>query len=384
VSTVEDAHTPPPAMGVAAETGEPRRRRRRLVWPVLGVVLIAGGAGAWVWAANGATGPSPTTATRPVATATVERGTISATESWDGTLGHGKPLTVIGFGQGMITRLAEQGKTVERGDELFRVNEQPVTLLYGAVPMYRDLRPGTSGADVRQLEANLARLGYDGFSTDDDFTLSTANAVRRWQADIGAAATGTVSRSTVVFMLEGGRIDSHRADVGALVTPGRPVVDITGTEQVVSFEAEVEDRNRFDIGTKVTVGLPDDEQVPGTVSSLRVARAAPSDSATGPEGGALEPASIAQIEVTLDKAVGEELIGAPVEVIVAVEKRTDVLLVPVNALLALAEGGYGLEIVRDDGTTSIVPVTTGLFADGKVQVEGDGIAEGTVVGVAGR
>jgi hypothetical protein len=58
--------------------------------------------------------------------------------------------------------------------------------------------------------------------------------------------------------------------------------------------------------------------------------------------------------------------------------------VPVSALLALSEGGYGLEVVDDDGTTSIVSVTTGLFADGKVQVEGDGITEGTVVGVAGR
>jgi hypothetical protein len=58
--------------------------------------------------------------------------------------------------------------------------------------------------------------------------------------------------------------------------------------------------------------------------------------------------------------------------------------VPVSALLALAEGGYGLEVVRDDGTTKIVRVDTGLFADGKVEVRGAGIGEGTVVGVAGR
>jgi hypothetical protein len=60
------------------------------------------------------------------------------------------------------------------------------------------------------------------------------------------------------------------------------------------------------------------------------------------------------------------------------------LLVPVNALLAPAEGGYGLEVVRGDGTTTIVRVDTGLFAAGKVEVRGAGIAKGTVVGVAGR
>jgi len=57
-----------------------------------------------------------------------------------------------------------------------------------------------------------------------------------------------------------------------------------------------------------------------------------------------------------------------------------VLTVPVAALLALAEGGYGLEVV-DGGRSSITAVETGLFADGRVEVSGSGIAAGTTVGV---
>jgi membrane fusion protein, multidrug efflux system len=64
-----------------------------------------------------------------------------------------------------------------------------------------------------------------------------------------------------------------------------------------------------------------------------------------------------------------------------VTERKDVLTVPVGALLALAEGGYGLEVV-EGSTTRIVAVETGLFADGKVEVSGSGIADGTTVGVA--
>jgi multidrug efflux pump subunit AcrA (membrane-fusion protein) len=82
--------------------------------------------------------------------------------------------------------------------------------------------------------------------------------------------------------------------------------------------------------------------------------------------------------------VPDDLIGAPVDVIVAIDRRKDVLTVPVNALLAVAEGGFGLEVVDDDGTTEVVPVRTGLFGDGRVEVKGKGIAEGTVVGTAGR
>jgi hypothetical protein len=61
-------------------------------------------------------------------------------------------------------------------------------------------------------------------------------------------------------------------------------------------------------------------------------------------------------------------------------RRDDVLTVPVAALLALAEGGYGLELV-DGSATRVVAVETGLFAAGRVEVTGDGLAEGQRVGM---
>jgi peptidoglycan hydrolase-like protein with peptidoglycan-binding domain len=382
VTAVEDVQTPAPAAGAELETNEPPRRRRRVVWAALGAVLIAVGAGAWLWAGSASTEGAPAAA-GPVATATVERGTISATESWDGTLEYGQPLTVKCSAAGTITRLVDQGATVERGDELYRVNERPVILLYGAVPMYRNLAAGDSGVDVRQLEANLAKLGYNGFTVDGAYTASTADAVRAWQSDTGAERSGTVARREVVFLPAGGRVDALHVSVGDVVRPGAPLLDIIGKDQVVNFEAALDDRERFDIGTKVTVVLPGGEEMAGTVSAMRVVKVASGGSGEGLGGGATDSQAIVQVEVALARA-RDELVGAPVEVIVATDKRADVLLVPVSALLALAEGGYGLEVLRDDGTTKIVRVDTGLFADGKVEVRGAGIAEGTVVGVAGR
>ncbi|MBL8596355.1 MAG: hypothetical protein JNL14_01305, partial [Devosia sp.] len=60
--------------------------------------------------------------------------------------------------------------------------------------------------------------------------------------------------------------------------------------------------------------------------------------------------------------------------------REDVLSVPVAALLARPEGGFAVEAV-DDGQSLLVAVTTGLFAAGRVEVSGEGIAEGMLVGV---
>jgi hypothetical protein len=382
VTAVEDAETAPPVTGAELQADEPRRRRRGLFWAALAAVLIAAGTGAWLWANNPSSEAGPPAAS-PVATATVERGTISATDSWEGTLEYGAPVTVKSSAEGTITRLVDQGATVERGDELYRVNERPVTLLYGVVPMYRDLAPGDSGADVRQLETNLVKLGYKEFTVDSAYTALTTEAVRAWQADIGAERTGTVARSNVVFVPEGGRVDALHVSVGDVLRPGAPVLDITGTDEVVSLEADLDDRDRLDIDTKVTVVLPGGDEITGTVSATRVVEAASGESGEGSGGGATDSESVVQVEIALDRAP-DDLVGTPVDVIVAIDKRADVLLVPVSALLALAEGGYGLEVVRDDGTTKIVRVDTGLFADGKVEVRGAGIAKGTVVGVAGR
>jgi hypothetical protein len=54
---------------------------------------------------------------------------------------------------------------------------------------------------------------------------------------------------------------------------------------------------------------------------------------------------------------------------------------PVDALMALASGGYALEEIGAGGVHHLVAVTLGLFddADGLVQVNGSGVAAGKKV-----
>jgi len=79
-----------------------------------------------------------------------------------------------------------------------------------------------------------------------------------------------------------------------------------------------------------------------------------------------------------DMAAIGSLDAGSVDIEITTGAREGVLAVPVGALLALAEGGYGVEVV-DGGARQIVAVSTGLFADGKVEVTGDGLAEGMTV-----
>ena len=84
------------------------------------------------------------------------------------------------------------------------------------------------------------------------------------------------------------------------------------------------------------------------------------------------------IEITLDGA--EDLAdGLPVDVTAKIVSAEGVVAVPVEAVLALAEGGYAVEVGLADGTTRLVGVELGVFADGYVEVTGEVAAGDQVV-----
>ena len=73
-----------------------------------------------------------------------------------------------------------------------------------------------------------------------------------------------------------------------------------------------------------------------------------------------------------------EWTGAAVTINVTKELARGVLASPVNGLLALLSGGYALEVVTVTGTI-LVPVQTGIYADGWVEINGSGLQPGTEI-----
>ncbi|WP_144123212.1 efflux RND transporter periplasmic adaptor subunit [Catellatospora sichuanensis] len=346
-------------------------RARYLVGGVA-VLAVAAAAGLAVGLPK-LSGGEEAAAAGPAETATVTRQTLSDTETKSGTLGYGTEHTVGARSAGTVTWLAAENAVIGRGKPLFRIDDQPVVLLYGALPAYRQLRNGVEGADVKQLEQNLQALGYDGFTVDREFTSSTASAVREWQEDLGLPETGVVEPGRIVFAGGQVRVDALSASVGDLVQPGTPILTRSGVDRAVVVELEVADERLAEVGAAVEVELPDGKRVPGKVGRVQTVIA--------PGVNGADPTT--NLEVTVSLAAKEAVQGfhqAAVDVDFTAETRESVLTVPVAALLALAEGGYGVEVVEGGGSR-IVAVQTGLFAAGRVEVSGDGLAEGTVVGM---
>jgi len=253
---------------------------------------------------------------------------------------------------------------------VYRADNRPVPLFYGRLPLYRPLQAGDTGADVTEVERNLAALGYTGVTVDRYYTAATAAAVWQWQHDLGLTPTGVLTPADVVLAPGKLRVASLTAHLGDQATG--PVLTYTGTTRVVQVGLDVALQRLARPHAAAAVTLPDGTTVHGRIASVgSVATAGTSAS---------QPATIAVTVTIARQAALGGLDQAPVVVKLVSQRIKNVLTVPVAALVGLADGGYGVQVVT--GTTShYVPVQLGMFAGGRVQVTGDGITAGTRVGV---
>ncbi len=323
--------------------------------------------------------------------ATVEKRSLSAQTQVSGLLGYAGDFSVVnlasqGPGQGdqantkVATALPAVGQVVNQGEVLYRVNGYPVVLLYGATPAYRDLAAGAyasdvKGPDVQQLKAALVALGYADTSTldpnSDEFTWATAQAIKKLQAALGVKQTGALMLGQVVFLPSAVRVTSVQATLGAPAQPGATVLKATSTTPVVTVGLDPARQTQVKQGDAVSITLPNLTTTPGTVSSVGTVA---TTAGTGGQGHAA-----VAVEITLtDPAAAGGLDQAPVLVSITTASVESALVVPVTALLALAGGGYAVEVVGADGLHKLVPVSLGIFNDraGLVQVTGSELAAG--------
>ncbi|MEV0455609.1 peptidoglycan-binding protein [Catellatospora methionotrophica] len=365
--------TAPPSANGTAQGRRGRRRGRRTALLVVGALAAGGAATAAAIGFGGRGGSAPPVNGLPPATAPVTRQTLQDTQTADGELGFGPTFSAVNRLDGTVTWLPETGAVVSRGRPLYRIDNSPAVLMYGNLPAYRELRSGDEGADVRQLEQNLKALGYGGFTVDDAFTSSTATAVRQWQEDLGLKETGRVEFGRVVFASGQIRVESLEAAAGGSAQPGAVVLTYTGTVRVVVVQLEIAERRLAKVGATVRVALP-----AGATAEGRVAKAY-----TVIEAGGQGEEATTKVEAVVSLADQKAVAAfdqASVDVTFTASERPDVLTVPVSALVALREGGYGVEVV-EGGASRYVAVETGLFSAGRVEVTGEGLAEGMTVGI---
>ena len=346
---------------------EARSETRRLAG---GVVAAAAGRGR---RASPAAAASPAPAEPPRrrgATATVERRDLVDRENLAGTLGYADAGTLAaGASRASLTALRDPGSVITRGHSLYDVDDEPAAfLLYGALPAWRDFAPGmTDGEDVRQLERNLRALGLRPRRRRRRLGLGRRpTPSSSFQRDRGLDDDGTLARGEVVFRPGATRIGEAKAAVGDQVAPGRPLAEhlldrarrdrrprrraASGSRARATGDrrparpARTANGRITDVGKVATKAQPGRRRRRSTVT-IALARPRRGRASTRRRSTSASPSSAA----------------------------SDVLAVPVKALLARQGGGYAVELA---GRRHRARSSPGLYADDLVEVEGDGLREG--------
>ena len=325
------------------------------------------------------------------ALARVEKGRLASRVSDTGTLGYaaqpdGTAYSVVNQASGAYTQLPSAGDEIGCGESLYRIDNDPVPLLCGRTPLYRPLKEGASGPDVRELNRNLVELGYaDGSDlegTEGEFGATTADALAELQDDLGLDETGSLKPGDAVFLPGPLRITSVSATLGTMSKPGEPIAEATSTRRRVQVDLDPSVAGTVTVGDRARVVLPDNSTAAGKVTRIGTVAGGGSGSGSGEESESEPTSTTIPVFVKLKRATDASAIDeAPVQVEITTARVKNALSVPVTALLARAGEGYAVETVGDDGQRELVSVELGAFdhANGLVQVTGSGLAAGDQV-----
>ncbi len=479
--------------------GRPRRLGAGLVVvfaiaAVIGIVLAVNSSPSTNGASNASQSSGATS---------VQRRNLVETDTESGTLSYAKAQTVYNRLSGTITWLPAVGQVIKPGYALYRVSGDPVILMNGSTPAYRDLSAAdTAGPDILELNRNLVRLGFNpsGIVEDDVWQPATTAAVEVFQESIGQTPTGILSLGQVAFLPGDQVVSALETTLGSTgggsstpsgssaayrgpaagsefvslttttqgsqpqtTTPtGRksqspktlaallallkaetaqlkaetaqlraaeaashaskspsgssakgskspksssgggsagggsgsggasasPILQTSSTHLIATVDLDASKQSEAKVGEKVTVEMPSRSTVGGTVTAVSSVAQSASGSGTGSgaggnnsgAGNSGNASSTATIPVTITlrgRVAGPGLDQAAVSVQFAQAEATNVLSVPVTALLAISGGRYALQAAA--APHRVIPVSTGLFAAGYVQISGRGIYPGLQV-----
>jgi hypothetical protein len=412
-----------------AEEPEPKdRKRRRSRWLVIGVpvavVVVAAAIVGGVLLVNNNSSSSSTSPSAALDYGRVQQTTVAQTQTLSGTIAYTATQTVTNRlsttsssstsstsssgsqgtstsgsgsstssssstapGSGTLTTMAAVGSVIKVGGTFFTVDEQPVVAMYGTLPAYRDMQDGDTGTDITQLQQSLVDLGYNPGGVDGTFGAATVAAVEAWQTAESLTVDGIVHLGQVAFVAGPSRVIAQVATIGDTAPSGTQILSIGPESPVVTTSESSTQLGLLSQGQKVDVQLPDNSIVIGKVTSVGAASSSSSSSSASgaSSGGSSSSSGSTSLTIALDNpALGNNIAGSSVNVIVTTASVRDVLAVPLGALLATSSGDFIVQVAGANGSLDNVSVNPTVYDDtsGIVAVPGAHLTPGQRVVVA--
>lgn len=280
-------------------------------------------------------------------------------------------ITVDGDWTSYTTEAVELLQTTFEMEETGDLPLGTILFVDGPVTVDSTVAQGSSvraGSPIAEL--SLVATSESVFTTDPGLVDDIAPVGTVIDADtILYSLDGVDITPTSSSELVGMTVAYHHTSDESEVESGRPVLSAEATAQRVTVDVDADAAADFEPGMAVEIELADDTIVAGTVEEVATSATA----VVSAQGQESDP--VVQVTFTV-VADGEDLLEGPVTVRVTDERIDDATVVPVRSLVALAEGGYAVEIADGAGGTSLVGVELGSFQDGMVEITNGAIRAG--------
>ncbi len=301
-------------------------------------------------------------------TAKLERRTIADSLLVRATVVAGEAKTlhapdVLGDAAVVTEVVARRGDWLAEGAVLFEVAGEPMFGLATPFPLYRDIGPGMTGPDVREVQSALERLGYP-LSRTATFDQETQDALARFYRDRGTAEPAAMlERSHVVWLDKARRtVSAVPVKVGSTLQPGAPILRLDLGAPTVTATVGADQVGSVRKGAPARV----DDEVRGVAAAAVV-------TTVGREPVATDDGSGYQIGLEF---TGKALPATPnhtVRVTIGESRESAaVLAAPVTAISTAHDGSTSLTVDTGAGGASGRPQTT------EVEVEVGAVAGGWV------
>jgi membrane fusion protein (multidrug efflux system) len=317
---------------------------KRLTTTVLVVVALVA-AGGWWWLQRDAASEPGATAggPRPV---TVEVGAVTTATARErfrtvGEIRARDSVRLTAEAAGIIAELPiEDGDRVTRGDPILRLEEEEERAAVAAAE-----------AAVAEAEAELARareLAGEEFAAEARVENARAT-YESAQAELERARVRLRDRRVLAPF--DGRVGVVEVSPGSFIEPGAEIAPLYSVDALeVRFDVPQRVADRIAPGAEVTLG----EQTLAVATLTPAARTA--------------TRTFTAIAPLADTSPERLRPGTFVDVALTVDVREAALFVPETALLRVGERAYVYRVT--DGAAERVEVTTGVRADGRLEVRG--------------
>jgi len=346
-----------------------------------------------------ATAPKPSLILAPVRYGTVrERISLRTKVKRNGQVNVGVPVQISGDSTVVTSVAVDAGQRVGAGQLLGTVDEQPVFVMRGQVPAFRDMQPGTHGVDVAELQRGLIAAGY-GIGDDHagSYGPGTAAAVAglyshaHMQANVPSGATARVHAAEATLQRDEHVVQASAQARASVTRAQRELAAARRTAEPTVPDGEVAFVQRLPATVLSVAALGATLGAGGgssalaqlgsssvtmvantTMSEARMLRVGLRAAAFSDSSGLSMRVRIAAIDGAQVKlkpvgAVPRGLVGQTVQV-VAVVRQARALIVPVAALATSGSGRVYVTVLDADGHQRNVWVRPGLAADGRQEV----------------